>query len=215
MLEAVIEGRDLPGPGALLGSEDRRCPLRSKQRIVDVAGDDEFGAGQFREARSAWMEWIWARALPLPSSCRSVGVAEAVAQGGEHSHAAVGAGASAQRQDDPGRVEAEGEQDRFAEAAAGGVQRFQLSAGQERQAAGVGDLDDGGGAVERDAGLDGPAGGSGDGVAAAGEAGGDGGVHAAVPSVGQGKQFAVDRPGRRLRLRSGALLPGRPLPRRR
>ena len=46
--------------------------------------------------------------------------------------------------------------------------RFQLARRQERQAAGVGDLDDGGGAVERDAGLDGLAGGPGDRVACAG-----------------------------------------------
>ena len=78
--------------------------------------------------------------------------------------------------------------------AAGGAQRFQRPPGRSAEAAGVGDLDDGGGAVERDAGLDGLAGGPGDGVAVPGEAGGDGGVHAAVPSVGQGKQLAVDRP---------------------
>ena len=75
------------------------------------------------------------------------------------------------------------------------AKRFQLARRQERQAAGVGDLDDGGGAVERDAGRDGLAGGPGDSVAVPGEAGGDGGVHTAVPAVGQGKQLAVDRSG--------------------
>ena len=67
--------------------------------------------------------------------------------------------------------------------------------GQEPEAAGVGDLDDGGDAVERDACLDVLAGGPGDGVAAPGEAGGDGGVDAAVTSVRQRKQLAVDRSG--------------------
>ena len=38
-----------------------------------------------------------AAAVELPA----VGVAEAVAEGGQHSHAAVGAGAAAQGQDDP------------------------------------------------------------------------------------------------------------------
>ena len=71
---------------------------------------------------------------------------------------------------------------------------------QEPEAAGVGHLDDRGDAVERDAGPDVLAGGPGDGVAAPGEAGGDGGVHTAVTPVRQGKQFAVDR----LRIRSGS-----------
>ena len=67
--------------------------------------------------------------MPGPCRCRSwrpPASRKRVAQGGEHSHAAVGAGAAAQGQHDPGRVQAEGEQDGFAEAAAGGGQRVQL-----------------------------------------------------------------------------------------
>ena len=117
--------------------------------------------------------------------------------------ASVGAGASAQRQNDPCRGQAEGEEDRFAEAAAGGVQGFQLAFRQERQAAGIGDLDDGGFTVEGDARLNRLAGGACHRVAAAGEARGDGGVDAAVAAVCQGKQFAPDRPGRAGHTRGG------------
>ena len=161
---------------------------------MDVAGDDEFGVGQFRKVGP--VDGVDLRQSPAAAvELAAVGVAEAVAQGGEHSHAAVGAGAAAQGQDDPGRLQAEREQDGFAEAAAGRVQRLQLSVRQEPEAAGVGDLDDGGVAVERDDCLDVLAGGPGDRVAAPGEAGGDGGIDAAVTAVRQRKQFALDRPG--------------------
>ena len=115
--QAFVQGCDVAGSGALLGSEDGRCALGAAQRVVDVARDDEFSVGQLGEEGPAdGMDpgQFPPGAVELPA----VGVAEAVAEGGEHSHAAVRAGTAAQGQHDPCRVQAEREQDGFAEAAA-------------------------------------------------------------------------------------------------
>ena len=92
-------------------------PLGAEQWVVDVAGNNEFRVGQFRKVGpvdGVDLRQSPAAAVKLPA----VGVAEAVPQRGQHSHAAVGAGAAAQGHDDPCWLQAEREQDGFAEAAA-------------------------------------------------------------------------------------------------
>ncbi len=127
MFEAFVEGRDLFRSGALLGTEDGRCALGAEQRVVDVAGDDQLGVGQLSEGSPVDAVDLCQRPAAAVELA-AVGVAEAVPERGEHAHAAVGAGAAAQGQHDPGRFQAEGEQHGFAEAAAGRAQRIQGSA---------------------------------------------------------------------------------------
>jgi len=115
-------------------------------------------------------------------------------ESGEQSGAAVGAGRSTEGHDDPAGVAPQQRDDGLADSLAGGFQRGKFPAGQSVQAAGVGDLDDGGGAVERGDGGALVAGGPGDGDADAAEPGLDGGLDAAVSAVGERQSGELDPP---------------------
>jgi len=116
----------------------------------------------------------------------AVVVAEDRTESGEQSGAAVGAGRSTEGHDDPAGVAPQQRDDGLADSLAGGFQRGKFPAGQSVQAAGVGDLDDGGGAVERGDGGALVAGGPGDGDADAAEPGLDGGLDAPSPPSASG-----------------------------
>ena len=69
MFEALVEGGDLLGSGALLRAEDRRCAPGAEQRVVDVAGDDRARCRPGPGGRSV----RWCGSVPASRRCRGAG----------------------------------------------------------------------------------------------------------------------------------------------
>ena len=172
--------------GALLRAVDGGGPVGSGQRVLHVAGDDDLDAGQVGQAgecRSIGSVAVRRRSMvsACPASSRKTAPSAASMPA-----AAVGAGRSAEGQHDPAGVAPQQRDDGLADALAGGFQRGEFPAGQGVQAAGVGDLDDGGGAVERGDGGALVAGGPGDGDRGCGRNPASmAACDAAVPAVGE------------------------------
>ena len=147
--QAGVELGDLCCGGAFLGAEHRCGAGESEQWAGDVAGEDEVDPTDID--RAAAVDAV-DEVQVLRGGGKQVagGVEEAVAQGGEHPDAAVGAGAAAQCQHQPWAGQCQRCPDGFAEAVAGRGHRGEHPAGQGGQSAGVGDFHDGGVAVEGD-----------------------------------------------------------------
>ena len=130
---------------------------------------------------------------PPGSTTAPSAASESRAECDEQSGAAVRRRAPAQAHDDARRVGVEGRADRVAEAVGGAGHGCQLTARQEAQPAGRGELHDGGRAVGREGGGHRCAGGAVRGHGNPGEAGRDEGVERTVPAVGHRPQECTGR----------------------
>ena len=199
MLQAGIQSGDLVGGGPLLRTVDGGRTVGAGERVGHVAGDDHIDAGQVQHAGPI-DRGDAGQGAAGDLDVVSVGVPERHTERGEQAGAAVGAGRPAQGQHDAAGTVLDGDPHGLADAGAGGRERGQVAAGQGVQAAGVRDLDHGGGRVliggaKRDLGGVWAAGGGGHGDRDRHEAGGDRGGDAAVAAVGQRQLVHRDAAG--------------------